>query len=90
MPKRGLLLAFLPLFVSACGGTEIVYRDRPVPVEVVRYRSTPVDRSLFRECEPVPLDEVETNGEMLEAAIEANKRLEQCGAEKAKIAELLQ
>lgn len=61
-----------------------------MPVEVVRYRSTPVDRSLFRECEPVPLDEVETNGEMLEAAIEANKRLEQCGAEKAKIAELLQ
>jgi hypothetical protein len=75
--------------VTACA-TEVVYRERPVPVDVVRYRSPPVDRSLLRACPPVPLASAETNGDLLAAAIEANTRLEQCSADKAELRKLLE
>lgn len=88
MLKAGLLLVSLTLSLTGCG-TEIVYRERPVPVEVVEYRPTPVDRALLRDCPPVPMSGVETNGDLLAAALEANKRLRQCSVEKAQLRGLL-
>lgn len=59
-----------------------------MPVPVVEYKSPPVDASLLANCETVPAD-FATNGELLAAFVEANKRLAQCDAEKAEIRRLL-
>ena len=88
MPRVGLLLLSLTPFVTGCA-PEIVYRERPVPVEVVEYRTPPVDSALLRKCPPVPMGDVETNGDLLAVAIEANKRLAECDADKAGLRELL-
>lgn len=80
----------LALLLSACSSEPVIeYRERPVPVEVVKWRTAPVDARLLVDCPPVSLSEVGTNGELLDAAIEANKRLAQCDADKEELRGLL-
>lgn len=84
----GPILACLILSLAGCA-TEVVYRERPVTVRVIEYRSPPVDSALLADCPPVPTDGIETNGDLLDVAIEANTRLAQCSADKAALRDLL-
>lgn len=66
----------------------IEYREKPVPVEVVKFRSPPIDEALLRPCNTVT-NKVTTNGELLDAYIEANMRLIQCNADKTELRNVL-
>ena len=84
----GIPLCLL-LLLTACSSEPVIeYRDRPVPVEVVKFRLPPVDAALLRPCPPVER-RITTNGELLDAFLEANTRLTQCSADKDELRGLL-
>ena len=88
MLKRGAILLSLILF-SACATVDPIVQPGPaVVVKTTETRYAPVDPSLLRLYEAVP-DDFKTNGELLGAFYEAQKRLTQCAADKVELANLL-
>lgn len=88
MRAHGGIPLCLLLLLSGCSSPQIEYRERPVIVDRVEYRSPPVDQSLLQGCEAVQRA-ISTNGDLLDAYIEANTRLRQCGANTDELRELL-
>lgn len=89
MHKFGVMLLSLTLF-SACATVDPIVQPGPavlVTSTVTRY--APVDPTLLTLYEAIPED-FRTNGELLEAFNEANKRLTQCAADKVELAKLSQ
>ena len=89
MHKLGATLLSLSLFWGCATVDPIVTPGPAVVVTTTETRYAPVDPSLLTLYEAVP-ESFKTNGELLRAFNEANKRLAQCAADKLELADLLQ
>lgn len=84
----GIPLCLL-LFLTACASDpEIV--EVPVVVEREVVRAPSLDSALFARCDSVRLDTIRTNGELLDALLEANGRLAVCDEQVRTIRDRLQ
>ena len=88
MLKYGVILLSLTLFWGCATVDPIVQPGPAVLVTSTVTRYAPVDPSLLTLYEAIP-ETFKTNGELLEAFNEANKRLTQCAADKVELAKLL-